>query len=344
MRTLLAVAIAAVAIIAPATQAAPAARTFDRVTYTAPDGFTVDASAADHVLIQRVGAKSYCLIGIYNSSDASDDLDASFAAEWKDIVDRSVDPVDVPASQHATVAGAPAAIGAAMTTTGGKPVLAMLTTIDAGARVVSILVLTPNEKDLAVYTPSITSLLNSLSVKRVEAASPPASPDAASITVLGGKLSVTLAPRGMKLADLAGDWKNDDGSLTSYVSATTGAYAGFDSISTVTEWSIDAKKGTVNTNFHGVTAGNGGARAVDEKTVEKITLGADGDLFLQPKRGEGAAMHYLLRGYQVYPQFTVMVLVGPFFDDGIPDDVRQDPNQGSNLDSIWIKKNAKPTR
>jgi hypothetical protein len=327
------------ALIAPA-QASPALRRFDLVTYAVPDGFTVQ-EAGDHVAITRVGTKSYCLIAIFAGADAARDLDASFAAAWTSIALRAAAPVAVPATQSAQIGGAGARVGAAMTTTQGQPVLVMLTTIDAGARTVSVVVMTPGPDDLKIYTPSIQAVLNSMTIARVDAApaAPAAAPPTGGVVALGGKLTVAFAPRSLTLADLAGDWKNDDGSLTRYVSASTGAYAGFDSIQSTAQWSIDARKGTVLSNFHGVQTGNHGTFAVDEKRLKKITL-TDGDLYLVPKPGEGAPQHFFLGGWQVYPQFTVMVLIGPYYNEGIPDRVRQDANNG--FTNVWIRKNGTP--
>src|SRR5262249_38522330 len=159
---------------------------------------------------------SYCLIGIYTSADASADLDASFASEWKDVVGSAVDPVAAPATQHTTIAGAPAAVGIAATTTGGKPVVVMLATIDAGAKVVSVAAMTPSQDDFKVYTPSIQALLGSLTVKPVEPAATRAPAASTAVLVrMGGKITVSIAPRGLSLADLDGEWTNG------YQSATT---------------------------------------------------------------------------------------------------------------------------
>jgi hypothetical protein len=320
--------IAAALAIAPAAHAAPAARTFDLVTYTAPDGFTVDASAADHVVIQRVGAKSYCVIGIYASTDAAADLDASFAAAWRDIYPHSIDPVAAPTATHATIGGAPAALGAVMSTTDGKPVLVMLTTIDAGSKVVSILVLTPNQKDLEVYTPSITSLLNSLSIRRVDS-SPAPEPAPVDNTRPGPP------PRTLAVADLGGEWKHDDGAFSNYVSASSGAYAGYNAIQTSEKWTIDAKKATVATVFHGTSVSSGGGYQVNEKHNYKITLGADGELVLADKGG--SKTHYLVRGWKVTPELTFLVINGPYVDVPIPDQIRNEPTYGFNLDETWVR-------
>jgi hypothetical protein len=342
MRTL--VVIAAALAIAPAPAFAGTARTFDLVTYTAPDGFTVDTSAADHVLLARIGQKSFCLISIFAGAPAGADLDASFASQWNDLTGKVLDPVAAPSPTRATIAGAAADAGLAMGTRSGQSVLVMLTTIDAGTKVVSVLVLVPSQDDLKVYMPSIQSLLGSLSVQRAAAAQAPPS-DAGSTAILTGlgDINVPPMPSDLAVADLAGEWSHDDGATTDYVNASTGAYAGYNAIRTKEKWTIDGKKATVADEFFGVNVGNGGNFTVQETRKLKITLSADGDLYLKPVAGShGAATHYLVRGWQTGADGqAVLVLNGPYYDDGIPDDVRQDRKKGWNLNEVWLRKPRK---
>src|SRR5579862_7081866 len=98
----------AAALVAMPAYAAPAPRVFDLITYASPDGFTVDASASDHVVISRVGTKSSCVIGVFPGTPASDTLEASFAEQWSDIVLHSIDPIAAPQTARVTLAGATA--------------------------------------------------------------------------------------------------------------------------------------------------------------------------------------------------------------------------------------------
>ena len=140
--------------------------------------------------------------------------------------------------------------------------------------------------------------------------------------------------RALTLADLAGHWAHGSSSITSYASVATGTYAGYSSIQFDETWTITAK-GALDTTFRGISSGIGGTGVVDEKHVGKVTLGPDGDLFVQPKGA--AAAHYLVRGWLVGPDATVLKINGPWYD-GIPDDVRADPHKGNNLDEYWIRK------
>jgi hypothetical protein len=71
----------------------------------------------------------------------------------------------------------------------------------------------------------------------------------------------------------------------------------------------------------------------------KITLGADGELILRPidKYVENVE-HFLVRGWQVGPDQTVLIINGPDYPGGIPDRVRRDAHYAWNLNQTWIRK------
>jgi hypothetical protein len=326
----------AVALAAPAT-AAPAPRSFDLVTYAAPDGFTVDASHPDHVAITRVGSKSYCLIGIYSAVDAKGDLDASFAAEWNDVVGHSVDPVAVPATQRAQIGGATAAVGAAMTTSGGKPVMATLATIDAGAKVVSVLVLVPSQDDFKVYTPSIQALLNSMTVRRVAPPAAPATPDTPDAPAPEANGNPPQLDHTLTFAELAGDWGHGEGSSNTYVDSRTGVYDSYTSVQYAEKWTI-TPKGVVTNVYHGVSSGTySGAHAVDETLVGPASISKNNVLTIKWK---GAAMQmFVIRGWRVAKDATILILNGPYYAaDQIDPRVFSDPHFAGNLDEQFVRK------
>jgi hypothetical protein len=151
-----------------------------------------------------------------------------------------------------------------------------------------------------------------------------------------GRLEVPAPTRRLTVADFAGEWGNDDSVVTTYVSTSTGAYAGYQSIATSEKWRIDAKGG-MKTHFHGVTAGNGGAHATTEDADATLSVSADGAFEIK-RKGQPVTTKYLIRGWLENPDVTIVKLNGPYYADGIPDDVRQDPHKGYNLDSYWVRK------
>jgi hypothetical protein len=49
----------------------------------------------------------------------------------------------------------------------------------------------------------------------------------------------------------------------------------------------------------------------------------------------------LLRGWVELPEMTVIVLNGPWYQDGVPADVLGDPKIGTNLNAQWARKRAR---
>jgi hypothetical protein len=304
------------------------ARTRGIATYTPPDGFTVDDSANDHVMVQRIGTRSYCLIGIFDAVPAAGDLDASFAAEWSELVLHNIDPVAAPAALHRDLpGGAHAAFGMAPSTVGGKPVLAMLTVIDAGSQVVPVFVMTPSLDDFKIYTPSVQALIASISIDAPTNVAPAAAP---------GGIQPPAKP--LTLADLAGEWRTDDQAISHYVNASTGAFADFDAIQYAWKLTITAK-GVIDTEFRGVQTTRSTAAFTTEKHHAQITVKPDGTIHVHVKAGEGNDWDYLVRGIWVGPDVTIIKVAGPYWSTGIPDDVRKSPNYG--VSEYWVRKNAK---
>ena len=324
MRAILAIGIV-LSLAAPA--AAGTARTRGATTYTPPDGFTVDDSASDHVMVQRIGSKSYCLIGIFDPVPAAGDLDASFAAEWSALVSINVDPVAAPAALHRDLpGGAHAAFGMAPSTVGGKPVLAMLTVIDDGSQIVPVFVMTPSLDDFKIYSPSIQALLASLAI---------AAPSAPAAANSGG---IQPPAKPLTLDDLAGEWRTDDQAISHYVNASTGTFAGFDAIQYSWKLTITAK-GAIDTEFRGVQTTSSTAAFTTEKHHAQITIKPDGTIHVHVKQGEGNDWDYLVRGIWVGPDVTVIKVAGPYWTTGIPDDVRKNPSYG--VSQYWVRKNRK---
>ncbi len=327
-RRLLPFAVGAVVCVAALASAAKPAHTFDVVTYTPPDGFAVDESQKDHVLISKMAAKTYCLIGIYESTPASVDLDASFAAEWSNVVTHTIDPVDAPKPNHTDVGKAHAAVGSATSTASGRPVFGQLTTIDAGTRVVSILALAPTSTEFERCSPHLATLLKSLVIKRVEAGSGSAP---ASDAVEIDNLPAPAHP--LTLDDVVGDWKRGVDATTHLAEIKAGAYTGFDAMVANQKWSISGK-GVVDTEFRGTNAT--GTKPVIEKHTALFSVTDDGEISIQFKRGEGTEEHYLIRGWLVTRDLTVLQVDGPYGKGGIPDDVRKHPSAVTN--EYWLRK------
>jgi len=191
------------------TSAAAAARTWDLVTYTAPEGFKVlemKEEGRSRVELMKRSASSFCMVSIYFSEPASSDLEASFAAVWKAAALETIDAVDSPEPTTRNLGNARAAVGSATLTSG---IWAMLIVFDAGASVLPMLVLTPTEDAFEAYEAEVERMLSGLVVKRVERTEDaPAGVVAAEPQTAGG---IPTPTRTITVADLAGEWGYNSG-------------------------------------------------------------------------------------------------------------------------------------
>jgi hypothetical protein len=312
-----------------AAQPNTAARTWDLITFTAPTGFTVLEKKEGRVELTKASSTSYCMVVIYASTPAGSDLRASFAAEWQAVALKTIDAVSAPPPITRTVGNARAAVGSAASTTRGQPIWARLIVLDAGASVLSMVVLTPTRDAFGTYEAEIETMLGGLVVKRATAtAGAPAGAAAAAPPTVGGKLFIPAPTRTMTVADLAGEWGQNDGITTTYVDRYSGTYAGFESLHFTNKWTITAQ-GRIWLDFFGLQNG----RKLSEKSDGTITL-AGGVLVVKMTNTQ----RFVLRGWLERPDLTIMKLNGPWYDDPIPANIFTDPDQGWNLDQNWVRK------
>lgn len=208
-------------------------RTFDRVTYTAPEGWKVEETGRGLVSISHQGADGYCLVAIYVSQPASGDLAASFSAEWKNVALQSIDPMPEPTHTVGEVGNTRAALGGGEATIKGVPATAVLVVLDAGASVVPIAILSSSTEAFAACNDAVKAMLAGLVVGPADTTPADATPG-----MDGDKLVVPPPPRSLTLTDLAGEWQHEDRISTTYVDRHTGAYAGSDNLAFRETWVI----------------------------------------------------------------------------------------------------------
>lgn len=286
-------------------------RTLDLVTFVAPPGWHVDERGSgdgQHVVMSKADSASYCMIVVYRSTPATGDLAASFAAEWTRVALQTLDPVATPTPAVNPMGELRMAIGGAASTAQGQPIIGLLVVLDAGSRVVPILVASPSFEKFERYRAEFDPFVASLAVHKANASPGP-------------------APRRLRIADLAGEWGRHDGINTRYVDRQTGAYAGADSIHFTESWAITAN-GTISLDFFGIHNG----RRIAEKSTGSATLSAEGVLAIRMTNEQ----RYVLRGWEDAPDMTVMTLNGPWYDS-IPPEILANPAQGANLDQRWVR-------
>ena len=202
-----------------------------------------------------------------------------------------------------------------------------------GTAVVSLLTARPAEFDALGGMEVVNSVLASLKVRGAPASPAPTAP-LQPAPGASGKLDVPPPARPLTIADLAGEWSNDDSVVTNYVSYR-GDYAGYQSIAIRDKWVFDGRGG-VTSDFSATTAGQGGVRQVNENKTGVVTLTGGTILTLGWK---GAVQPtYLIRGWREMQGMTVLLLNGPWWNGQVPADVIADRGRGTNLDSYWVRK------
>lgn len=75
------------------------------------------------------------------------------------------------------------------------------------------------------------------------------------------------------------------------------------------------------------------ARKIVEKSKGTVTL-SNGILMIKIQNPQ----QYVLRGWHDGPNGTVMVLNGPWYEEGVPARILSDPEYGTNQDKRWLRK------
>jgi hypothetical protein len=168
------------------------------------------------------------------------------------------------------------------------------------------------------------------SIKMAQAA--PAQPPSNAANSGGGKLDAPPS-RPLTLADIAGVWNKDDGSIKSYVNTSTGGYAGYHATTTSARYTITTS-GAITDEFSGYSGGTGGGVFASETTTGTVAITPGGVLEIAFK-GQSFKTRYLICGWFQSQELSVMKLNGPWYE-GIPADVRADPGKGSS--EYWVRK------
>jgi hypothetical protein len=277
-------------------------------TFTVPPGWHVEVRGsgdAQDVVMSKATAGSYCMAVVYSSAAAGLSLEASFEDQWTRVALQTLDAVATPRPVISQVGALRVAVGAAASTARAQPIVGLLIVVDAGTRVVPLLILSPSFGSLEPYRAEVDTILGTLTIR--------------------GQSSPPL--RQLSIADLAGDWGRSDGINTRLVDRSTGDYAGTDSIHFTEKWQIGTG-GTIALDFYGIHNG----RRIAQKSTGTVALSVDGILVIRMTNEQ----RYVLRGWEEAPDMTVMTLNGPWYDS-IPPEILSNPAQGANLDQRWVR-------
>jgi hypothetical protein len=164
--------------------------------------------------------------------------------------------------------------------------------------------------------------------KTVAAATAPASVTAP-LRDDSGRLIIQLPTRQLTIADLAGEWGQNDGINTRYVYRDSGVYAGADSLHFTNKMTLTAQGGYLN-DFFAIQNG----RKIKEDTSGSFAV--SGRVLVIKDRN---VRKYVIRGWLELPDMTILEVCGPWYnDDVIPAEIFTNPDQGANLNSKWVRK------
>jgi hypothetical protein len=188
--------------------------TFDITSWTMPTGFEILAGGRDHFTFRRVDPANWLLFEFYTGRASSDELQTEFTRDWNDVnrESKATAPGSVARSVGVDIG---AREGGVFIPTQGY---VDLIEVDAGGKVVTIIIMTGSVKGMTTYRPTIDSLLASLVVKRSESTTP-AVASATPEPPPPSKTQITAA-------DLVGVWDNGSATGVTYEQLAGGKYAG----------------------------------------------------------------------------------------------------------------------
>lgn len=314
-----------VCVLSTAARATPALTPFEsgKITVGLPKGWTVTTDP-DHGVIaaQEDPARkdsAAVLLMIQPSTTSTEDqlLDQVASSISKDLKVAKRDAL--PGAGHVMVADG--------TSDGIKVRIGAIAIAAKGSAIVCLLAARPGEFDKLGGVELVAGMLASIKTT----ATPAPAPD--------GKLIVPPLTHAITPAELAGEWKHDDGITTTYVDRQTGSYAGYDALRYSDKWTFDGKGGVVS-EFFGITTANGVSKKIVETKPGVATVGSNNVLTVKWK--SAPQQEYIVRGLVELPTMTVITLNGPWYDKGVPADTVSDLSKATNLDQHWVRK--KPTK
>ncbi len=294
------------------------------VKYTPPKGWTKTEKenvAVFNEINQATG--KFCFITLYGATPSSGTPENDFARDWKS---RVVDPWGGDANPKTAtekVDGWTAIGGGAQIDFQGNKAFAFLNVLSGFGKTVAVLGILNDDS----YLPQLQAFVEGLGMeKQVIAATPPA---ATPPQIVDGKLVIPPMNRQLTVADLVGEWGQNDGINTRYVDRYTGTYAGFESLHFRNKMTI-TRGGGYHNDFFAIQNG----RKIKEDTSG--TVAVNGPVLIIKDRN---TRKFVIRGWLELPDMTILVICGPWYnDDVIPPEIFSNPNQGANLNEKWVRK------
>jgi hypothetical protein len=296
------------------------------IRFTPPKGWTRTAGE-NAVTFSEIDQKNgkFCTITLYGATSSTGDPQADFSREWQNRVVKPFGAVSNPQTAAELADGFTAVGGGAPIDLQGTKGFAFLTVASGFGKTVAVLCLLNDDSYLA----TVQSFVVGMQIDKTNVAAAAPTTVATTPQIENGRLVIPPPVRQLTIADLAGQWGENDGINTRYVDRQTGAYAGFDSLHFTNKMTITAQ-GAFYNDFFAIQNG----RKIKEDT--KGTIAISGRVLTIR---DGNPQKYVIRGWLELPDMTILEICGPWYNnDEIPAEIFTNPNQGANLNRRWVRK------
>lgn len=298
------------------------------IKYTPPKGWA--KAAKDHAVVfseinQPKG--NFCFITLYPEAPSVGTPQQDFVKEWKSRVVEPWGGDANPKTETEKVDGWTAMAGGGQIDFQGNKAFAFLNVLSGFGKTVSVLAILNDDS----YLPPFQAFVESMDVDKTSVAAATTAPASVAAPQLDdfGRIIVPLPTRQLTVADLAGQWGENDGINIRYVYRDSGNYAGADSLHYKSKMTLTVQGGYFN-DFYAIQNG----KMIKEKTGGAFAI--NGRILVIK---ESNLRKYVIRGWLELPDMTILEVCGPWYnDDVIPAEIFSNPNQGANLNSKWIRK------
>ena len=322
----------------------PAMTTYDAKAFTVsvPKGWTVVADATKGMVVAQQDPKrkdaAQLLVVVSANSAATDDqvLDQMLQAITNAKVIKR-DPLPGGGGKLLVADG---------TVDGVKARLGAIAVSNGSGVVVGMLISKTTDFDALGGTTTVASVLASIKAAATTTTAPardtaPARSTSSEVMTPqydSYKNLIVPAPRrAITQADMAGDWQVDGNAIKNYVSISTGGYAGYSATFVSSAYAVDGK-GNMSFKASGTHVSNagGGTFQASDAGTGTFTISPDRTITIAVKGRP--TIYYVLRGWFVGPELTIMRANGPWWDLAqITPDIRDD-SHGGNLDNYFVRK------
>lgn len=306
------------------------------ITYASPAGFTKTAQEYAVVFSRLDQAKgNFCFITLYAAGASEGSAQKDFAREWRVRVVEPWKGEANPKTETVPDNGWTAIAGGGLVDFQGNKAFAFLTVISGFGKSVSVLAILNDESFLPAFQTFVERMDIDKTPTAAAAAPMPVASASGSASVPGppsvdayGHIIVTPPTRQLTLADIAGQWGENDGINITYVNRYSGTYAGTDSLHYRSKMTFTAAGGYYD-DFYAIQNG----KMIKEKTAGSISI-----------NGRVLTLHtsnpsrYVIRGWLELPDMTILEVCGPWYEDAIPQEIFTNPAQGANLNRKWVRK------